>query len=230
MNLLKHLPNIITLGNLTCGLLGIILLFTYGPAAAAPMIFWGAALDFLDGFAARALKAYSPIGKELDSLADVVTFGALPALILMQLIANASSMDDPIRYLGLLLALFSALRLAKFNVDTEQSENFIGLPTPASAILIASIALVTSGDFFSMIYSNFGFLIALALILPLMLVMPLPLFSLKFKSFYIKSNSIRYLFLLISLILLITFAYSGILLIILLYVTLSIISPPKKTV
>ena len=137
MKVLRHLPNALTCGNLLCGCVGIIFTLQDGAAVSAWFVWAACVFDFLDGFAARALKVNSPIGKELDSLADMVSFGALPAIVMFQMIDTISS-NNFFPYTAFSLAIFSALRLAKFNVDDKQKDSFIGLPVPANALFITS--------------------------------------------------------------------------------------------
>ncbi len=153
----------------------------------------GAVFDFCDGLAARVLKAYSPMGKELDSLADMVTFGVAPAMIMFRFQAESNFLV----YLPLLIAVFSGLRLAKFNIDTRQSENFIGLATPSCALICGS--LIYAGEIYPALYD---FLTAKSYIIPILslvlcylLVCEIPMFSFKFKSLKWKDNSIRFSFL-----------------------------------
>lgn len=153
----------------------------------------GAVFDFCDGLAARVLKAYSPMGKELDSLADMVTFGVAPAMIMFRFQAESNFLV----YLPLLIAVFSGLRLAKFNIDTRQSENFIGLATPSCALICGS--LIYAGEIYPALYD---FLTAKSYIIPMvslvlcyLLVCEIPMFSFKFKSLKWKDNSIRFSFL-----------------------------------
>ena len=137
----KHIPNTITSLNLLSGCFGVVYAFDGNLIFAGYAILVAAFLDFFDGMAARLLNAHSPIGKELDSLADMVSFGFLPSVIIYQLIAQSSGIYNEmpaVKYIAFLIAIFSALRLAKFNVDTRQTENFIGLPTPSCALVIMS--------------------------------------------------------------------------------------------
>ncbi|MEY3679312.1 MAG: hypothetical protein RI924_1453 [Bacteroidota bacterium] len=138
----KHIPNTLTCLNLFSGCVGLVFAFENQLIFAAYAIGISAMLDFFDGMTARLLKAYSEIGKELDSLADVVSFGVLPSLIIYQLFKTSTSVHAYLPYLAFMIAVFSALRLAKFNVDTRQSEHFIGLPTPANALLIGSLPFI----------------------------------------------------------------------------------------
>lgn len=240
----KHIPNALTIGNLLCGCIAIIQVFNGELVFAS--IFVGAALifDFLDGFSARLLKVSSPIGKELDSLADLVTFGVVPTFIMYQLmigvlpaldqttengmivIVDRNLLNTPILWSTLFIAALSALRLAKFNVDTRQSDSFIGLPTPACASVIASIPLIQLNDdygIFEVIYNPIA-LAVISVVLALMLVIPLPLLALKFKSFAWKTNVSRYLLILASIIAIIVFKYTAVPLIVLLYIFVSVFS------
>lgn len=173
--------------------------------------------DFLDGFAARLLKVSSPIGKELDSLADMVTFGVLPSIVILNLIEQHTT--EPIKYLALLIAVFSALRLAKFNVDDKQQSVFIGLPTPANALFLSSIVFVFE-DFPAL--NQLYLLLGIAIIFSLLLVAPLELFALKFKNYSWQGNEIRFVFLLLSLTAIIFLHFLALPLIILTYIILSI--------
>lgn len=236
----KHIPNFLTCCNLFFGCIGIIFSFNQNLEYAAYCIGIAAIFDFLDGFVARLLKVSSPIGKELDSLADCVTFGVLPAFILYQLMILAilekatqslvegqlpTATDSYLPYIALLIAVFSALRLAKFNVDTRQSDSFIGVPTPANAILIGSIPLILmNNSTYDTFILNPVLLSALAVIMSLLLVAELPLFALKFKSFAFKGNEIRYIFILSSILLLVFLQFLGIPLVILFYILLSVVN------
>lgn len=221
----QHIPNALTCCNLICGCLGIIEVLK-GNLIWAPYFIWLAAVfDFFDGFAARRLKVSSPIGGELDSLADMVTFGVLPALLLFAMLGQAL-LPVWVPYLALVVAVFSALRLAKFNVDTRQTTSFIGVPTPANALLISSFPVILSNDqggFYSFI-NHPAFLLSVAFIMSFLLVAEIPLFALKFKDFSWSNNRIKYIFLLLSLLLIIFFKFVAIPLIIILYVILSLLT------
>ncbi len=183
------------------------------------MIWSGALFDFFDGFAARILKKFSPIGKDLDSLADLVTFCFLPASILYALIAQSSTISW-LPYFGYLLTLFGALRLAKFNNDTRQSEHFYGLPVPASGIFVSVFPFISNvgfNDFFTNSYT----LIGISVLLSTMMVSDIKLMSLKFKDFSTKANWSRYLLIIISIILLAIFKIVAFPIIIIVYVVLS---------
>ena len=182
MGIKKHIPDTITSMNLLCGSAGVIVAFQGNPALAFYFMLAAAVCDFFDGFAARMLHACSPIGKELDSLADLVSFGLLPSVMLYRLISGAGL--DVIAYVPLLLVVFSALRLAKFNIDDAQAENFIGLPTPANAMLIGSFVhyLVHTPDSIMQPWiSSPVFIIVGTIVLSALMVSRIPMFSMKFK-------------------------------------------------
>jgi CDP-diacylglycerol--serine O-phosphatidyltransferase len=217
-------PNAITLGNLFFGCLGITFAAWGNLPNAALCIYLAAVMDFFDGFAARLLNAQSAIGKDLDSLADVVSFGVLPAFLLFQL---SASLPGPIytEYIVFALALASALRLARFNHDTRQTDGFIGLPTPANALLIASVVLWLGHD--GQVYMadlNKIYLALAALVLSYLLLSPLPMLAFKFKSFAWRANRERYLFLIFSVFMLLWHAYLGLAFVILGYVSWSALS------
>lgn len=223
MNIKKHIPNALTCFNLISGCVGVVAAFE-GNFILVPYMVWLAAIfDFFDGFAARMLKVSSPIGKELDSLADMVTFGFLPAALIFQMLRQ-ENLAPWVPYLAFLIAVFSALRLAKFNVDTRQSTSFIGLPTPANALFLSSFPII-------LLYSDLPldfiqtpwFLLSCTFIFSYLLVAELPLFALKFDSFRWANNKIKYIFLLTSVLLIILLKFVAIPLIIILYIILSLI-------
>ncbi|TMM31329.1 phosphatidylserine synthase [Polaribacter aestuariivivens] len=239
----KHIPNLLTLGNLFCGVLATIFAVEGNFNAAGFLVVLGIFFDFFDGFAARLLNVSGELGKQLDSLADMVTSGVVPGIIMFKLIYKSTyvyyeplnldtsiSLNDIYTYiclLGLLLTLGACYRLAKFNIDTRQSDSFIGLPTPAMSLFVISLPLIqeySSIDFVQNLIDNNYFLIAITLLLTYLMNAEIPLFSLKFKEYSFKNNVIKYLFLLISLVMIITLQYLSIPLIITLYVILSIIS------
>lgn len=226
----RHIPNAITCLNLFSGCVGLVLAFENQLLLAAYAIGISAILDFFDGMTARLLKAYSEIGKELDSLADVVSFGVLPSVIIFQLFKQIPAVNPYLPYAAFLIAIFSALRLAKFNIDTRQTENFIGLPTPANALLVASLPFILV-DASLMTYEVLfhpAFLLSFTIVMSLLLVSEIPLFSLKFKSWDIRQNIFRYLLLFIALILLLIFKFAAIPVIIFTYLLLSIIQSNIK--
>jgi len=228
MKIKKHLPNAITCANLFSGCVGIVLAFKGELIAAAYAIFLSAIFDFFDGLASRVLKSFSGIGKDLDSLADMVSFGVLPAVIMYQLFLQAHQIDKVsnwLNFIAFLIPVFSALRLAKFNVDTRQAENFIGLPTPANAILIASFPLILAhhNKYYTPYLVNPYILSCFVIIMCILLVIEVPMMSLKFKNKDFNENIYRYLLLLFSAILILFFKFAAVPIIIFIYIILSII-------
>ena len=197
MSIVKHIPNTITLLNLLSGVTGVIVVLSGNPAAGLVFMLAAAVFDFCDGLAARLLNAPSPIGKELDSLADDVSFGVLPAVMLYVLTEGSPLW---LRFIPLLLAAFSALRLAKFNIDTRQESNFLGLPTPASALLSAAFVhyVLTAGP--GWLQSCLVWLVpALALGLSALVVSELPMFGMKIKKGHKLLDAKRIVFLAFAL-------------------------------
>ena len=198
MKLTKYLPDAITCLNLLSGSAAVILAFQDDFDMALAMIVLAAVFDFLDGLAARLFHAYSDMGKELDSLADTVSFGLAPSLILYNWLAGFTSGIHPyVCYIPLLIAAFSALRLAKFNLDTRQSESFLGLPVPASALFAASLAAFAGHyeHIANTLLANNWVIPAVSLILCALLVSELPMFSMKLKTLKWKDNAQRFTFL-----------------------------------
>jgi len=271
VNFKAFVPNSITCGNLFCGCLGVVFAFQGNLVWAAYMVGLAAFLDFFDGLFARMLGVSGEFGKQLDSLADMVSFGFLPGVMLFQLISlsilqhtiahfdlgNLFNGDmqagNPypmwLPFCGFLVTIFSALRLANFNIDPRQHDSFIGLPTPANTILICSIPLflhlpspdvtgtpaplsifklainaVEPSSRLSEYILTPWFLIGLTVLQSFLLVAPIPLFALKFKNFGWKGNELRYLFILSALVLLIIFLYLAIPIILFLYIFLSIVN------
>ena len=184
MKIVKHIPNSITSMNLLCGALGVIYAFQGQLNIAFYLMLAGAVCDFCDGLAARLLKAYSPMGKELDSLADLITFGFLPSIMLYKCM-DIYHPGAWYCYLPLVIVIFSALRLAKFNIDERQSENFIGLATPACAMICGSFAFIAHYDINNIVgmFTESTWMIPVgAAVLSLLLVSNLPMFSMKFKK------------------------------------------------
>lgn len=221
------IPNSFTLANLVCGLLGIVWVFEGKLVEAAYLIWLAAAFDFMDGFIARVLKATSEIGKQLDSLADMVTFGVLPSFIFFQLLRG--ELPASLEYLAFATALCSALRLAKFNIDEDQKTEFKGLPTPANALLVSSIPLILAGDsLLGPVFVDPWGLLAVCLVFSALLVTPVTLFSLKFSNFKWKGNEVRWLFIILALGLIIVFKQAAIPLVIVSYLLLSIMGKNGK--
>ena len=223
-NLIRHIPNALTTGNLLSGVYGIILVMQGNITAGTVMIWVGALFDFADGFAARILKANSDIGKELDSLADMVTFGTLPALVMFALLKDQLPLQYSfLAFSALLTPAFSALRLAKFNIDPEQKENFRGLPTPANAFLLSGIPFLTGSRF---LHDNGLLVLELLIILfgSLLMVSNIRFPSLKFKTYRPAKNVARYMIIFSSIVLLISFRLKGITPVMFTYVLISLIN------
>ncbi len=229
----KNIPNAITCGNLLCGCLAIVKTFEGNLIWAAYLVGMAAVLDFFDGFTARLLKVSSPIGKDLDSLADMVTFGVVPGfvmykmLLLSILFMTAAPIWNYVPYLAFLIPIFSCIRLAKFNNDSRQSESFIGVNTPANSILICSLPLLIGVDYqnnLAVYVLNPYLLVAITCVMSALLVSEIPIFSLKFKNFGWKGNEIRFIFLILSLLMICTLHYVGIPLVIVLYVFMSLVN------
>ncbi len=244
----RHLPNAVTCLNLLFGCLALTEIFAGRLENGAWFVAAAALADFADGLLARALRVSSAIGKDLDSLADMVSFGVVPGAILFQLLLRAA---DPLRdiyiagqslaaavpvphsqqfpysplpYVAFLVTIFSALRLAKFNNDTRQTTSFIGLPTPACTLVVASLPLILSHDRFGLrdVVLNPVVLVGFTLLLSGLLVAELPLFALKFKSLRWADNRRRFIFLLLAAGLLLGLQAAAVPLVVLLYVLLSV--------
>ena len=185
MNIIRHIPNTITSMNLLCGVLGVICVFSGESDTAFLLMLLAAICDFFDGFSARALNAYSSVGKELDSLADLVSFGLLPSLMLYRVMTVMSPDAGLLCYIPLLIVLASALRLAKFNTDDRQSENFLGLATPASAMICGSLTyyiLKDQDSFLTVWASGKVFVPLVSAILSVLMVSELPMLSSNIKK------------------------------------------------
>lgn len=213
----KHIPNTITTLNLFSGCMGVWLAFQGNYTGATIAIVVSAILDFLDGLAARLFHAYSAIGKELDSLADVVSFGVVPGAIVFSMLSSTTP-DNWYRFIAFLIPMLSAIRLAKFNIDDRQTSSFIGLPTPANAIFWAGVSTAIP----SWLIQHPYVLVALTILFALLLVCELPMFSLKFKNLRWVQNQWRYLFLAVCLLFIILFGWYAIAPIIIWYILLSV--------
>lgn len=214
---IKHLPNAITCLNLFSGCCGVWLAFQGNFVGATVAIMLSSVFDFLDGMVARLVNAYSEMGKELDSLADVVSFGLVPGAMIFSMLSVNGVQNYT--FLAFLVPVFSALRLAKFNIDTRQTTSFIGLPTPANAIFWGGIA-VSFSEWFS---ENPIALIALTAVFSYLLVSEIPMFSLKFKNLSWKDNKWQFIFLGVSLLLIVFLQVDAIAPIILWYILLSVV-------
>ncbi|MEQ9426574.1 MAG: CDP-diacylglycerol--serine O-phosphatidyltransferase [Cyclobacteriaceae bacterium] len=220
MTLAKHLPNLFTSLNLFSGCLGIHAV-TSGELWMAPyFVLAGAFFDFLDGFTARLVGSDSEIGKELDSLADLVTFGVLPAFVMLKMLQASDANMGWLAYSAFLIAIFSALRLAKFNVDTLQKDVFIGVPTPANAVFITGLTFWLNSDY-AVILNNQYFLLFVVIVSSLIMVSPFRFIALKFKSKGWNGNQAKFVLLIGALLLIILFKELAASLIILWYILIS---------
>jgi len=245
--MIKQIPNIITSLNLLCGCVAIMFAVSGDLVSASFFAFAGIFLDFIDGLAARVLNAQSQVGLQLDSLADVVTSGVLPGIVMVQLLSEAltgtsldisaifsstsnnTSIESYLPFIGLLIAVASGYRLAKFNIDTRQTTSFIGLPVPANTLLILSLPLIISFQASQQITEVIltpWFLIIITLVSCVLLNAEIPLFGLKFKTWNFKENAVRYLFLIASILLLVVLKFIAIPIIIFLYILVSLFWKP----
>ena len=233
MTIKKQVPNTITLLNLFCGCIAMVFALNKEFEMAFYFVSLGIFLDFFDGFFARLFQVSSPLGLQLDSLADMVTSGVVPGIVMYQLMGSSSGYPklgwivEPFPFVGFLITLGSCYRLANFNIDTRQTDSFIGLPTPANALFILSLPLVLRNldSFFVLeLLTNPFVLIGITLLSVYMLNAEIPLFSLKIKQMSMKKNALQIGFLLSSLVLIASFHYAGIPLVIVLYVLLSVIT------
>lgn len=228
MAIKKHIPNTITCCNLVSGCVAIAYAFSGNVELSFTWIIIGAVFDFFDGMSARLLNVSSPIGKELDSLADVVTFGVAPSTILFSELSVMSypAILEPLRpilpFTAYIMAAFSALRLAKFNLDERQTLGFIGLPTPANALLWGSL-IIGAGKWLEATPFMVFFLLGGILISSWLMVSEIPMFALKFKEWGWKGNQVKYIFLLTCIPLLAIFGLTGLAIIIAWYVIISYI-------
>lgn len=237
----KYIPNALTLLNLFCGSIAVIFAVNSNFIAASIFVFLGIFFDFFDGFAARKLNVQSELGVQLDSLADMVTSGVVPGIIMYKLLSmtvdmpeTSNSWETPtfgfnlslLPLIGLFVTLASAYRLAKFNIDEEQQTYFKGLPTPANTLLIVSLPLILefqNNDLMNAIIINKWFLIILTLLSCYLLNSHIKLFALKFKNWGFKANATRYIFIILCLIFLIIWQFAAIPLVILLYIGMSVL-------
>lgn len=222
----KHIPNFITCCNLFSGCMAVLAAFAGDTTSTLMWVVIGAVCDFLDGFAARLLKAYSPVGLQLDSLADLITFGLAPSLLCYSILGrcNYNTESSVLLYgiplLGFLIVVFSAIRLAKFNTDTRQTNSFIGLPVPANALFWCGLFY---GDI-TLLEENPWITIILVVIFSFLMISEIPMFSLKFKSLGWSENKIRFIFLIVSVAILIWLGISGIPAVIGWYIILSLLT------
>ena len=230
----KYIPNSITLANLFCGTIAVVLAVENRLDWAALFVGLGIFFDFFDGFFARLLNVKSDLGLQLDSLADMVTAGVVPGIAMYQLlkgstwvVENETAIVGFVPYIGFVITLASAYRLANFNIDTRQTTGFIGLPTPANTLLILSLPLILQyepTEWMISILQNVWVLIGITLLSAYLLNAEIALFALKFKDYSLKNNGIKYLFLAVSAVLLILLIISAIPIVILLYIALSLVT------
>lgn len=229
----KHIPNFITLLNLTSGALAAIAAVEGRLQDVVWFVLASALFDFADGLVARALKVKSDIGKELDSLADVVSFGLVPGLVVWQLLKNNSDLPyEWLAFSGLFLPALAAYRLAKFNLDTRQSESFLGVPTPAMALFFVTLPLspIAGGELsfteaiIGALTSQWLLLLSVTILFSLLMISELPLLALKFKNIQWRENIFRYILIGGSGVLLLTGGIAGLPLIVVWYIALSVVS------
>ena len=227
----KHVPNFITLLNLFCGCVALVFAFHRDFELAFLFVALGIFLDFFDGFFARLFKASSPLGLQLDSLADMVTSGAVPGLVMYQMmLSNLNEDMESVQlfpYLGFLITLGSCYRLANFNIDTRQTDSFIGLPTPANALFILSLPLVlinTESLFAIELLTNRWVLLFITLCSAYILNAEIPLFSLKVKNLNVADNLLQAIFIVLSVLLVLFLHYTAVPLVIVIYVLMSVIN------
>ena len=241
MSFKKYIPNLLTLLNLLSGTIAVIFAVNNELEIAAYLVFLGIFFDFFDGFAARIFNVQGELGKQLDSLADVVTSGVVPGIVLYKLLQTKNTVEifntevvswktqeiELVPFLGLLLTLAAAYRLAKFNIDERQTSSFIGLPTPAAALVVLSLPLIlnySSLEIATVIIESNWFLLGLTLVLSILMNAEIPLFSLKFKDYSWKNNKIKFSFILLTAILCIALKFIAIPIVIIVYVLMSMFS------
>jgi len=217
----KHIPNALTCGNLLSGCIGIVFAFKGDLNAAAYAVVVSGIFDFFDGFVARLLHVKSTIGKELDSLADMVSFGFLPGVVMFQLLTASDYPSTYLPYLGFMITIFSALRLAKFNIDERQTEDFIGLNTPMNTLFIVSLPFIKQD--FPAIGNSAIVLAIITVVMSFLLTSEIRIFSLKFSSVKWADNKFKFIFLILSAIFLIALKFAAIPLILILYIALSLV-------
>jgi CDP-diacylglycerol---serine O-phosphatidyltransferase len=221
MNLKKHIPNFLTCCNLVCGCFGIVFCLEERSIPAAYFVWAAGIFDFFDGFVARWLKVNSPIGKELDSLADMVSFGLLPALVMHKMLTPVTSIVW-LPYLAFLIAVAAALRLAIFNIDETQSDSFKGLNTPSNTLFITALPMLTG---LAASWVNQGWvLVIITVVFSWLMVSPIRFFAFKFKNFKWADNKMRFTFIALAVLLIALFRVEGIPMVILLYIVTSLVT------
>ncbi len=230
----RHLPNFITCLNLASGCLAVVFVFKGEIAVFSILVAASLLFDFLDGFVARALNAHSAMGKELDSLADMVTFGLVPGAVMYHLFINSvplvlhmdATWAKILGFFPFMITVFSAIRLAKFNIDTRQSDSFLGMPTPAITIFVIGLALIIQFDRFHLTprLLNTYVIGGITMILCYLLVSEIPLFALKFKNFSWPQNRAQYLLVVIAILMILFLQVTAIPLLIIFYLILSLLN------
>ena len=225
---MKHIPNFITLLNLLAGCMAIVSISNGSLSYASWWLILALVLDLLDGAMARLLKAGSDLGKQLDSLADIVSFGIAPGFMMYTLLDGFSE-NTYIPYLGFLLPVFAAIRLARFNIDPSQEKDFLGLPVPAAALMVLSIPMALNCKlggipWLNDIFSSPTGLIAIVVILSVLMVSPLRLFSLKISSIYWKHNRARYILIILAIVLFLMYRFASVVFILTAYILLSFLN------
>lgn len=224
----KHIPNAITCANLFSGCIGVVFAFKGELETAAYFVLLSGVFDFFDGMVARLLNVKSAIGKELDSLADMVSFGFLPGVVMFQLLKTSDYSNEYLPYLGFIITVFSALRLAKFNIDERQTEDFIGLNTPMNTLFIVSLPFIAK-DYPEIIGSTL-MLIGLVAITSFLLTSEIRIFSMKLSDISWARNKMKYLFLILSVVLIALLKFTAVPFILVLYIGLSVLHFRAKEV
>ena len=217
----KHIPNAITCANLFSGCIGVVFAFKGHLEIAAYFVLLSGLFDFFDGMVARLLNVKSEIGKQLDSLADMVSFGFLPGVVMFQLLKTSDYSSEYLPYLGFIITIFSALRLAKFNIDERQTEDFIGLNTPMNTLFIVSLPFIAH-DYPEIIGSSIA-LISIIAITSYLLISEIKIFSFKLSDASWTKNKFKYSFLIASLILIAFLKFVAIPFVLILYISFSIL-------
>jgi CDP-diacylglycerol---serine O-phosphatidyltransferase len=230
MNITKHIPNIITLINLFCGCIAVVFIANCQFEYALFFVGLGIFFDFFDGFFARLFKVSSPLGLQLDSLADMVTSGVAPGFVMYQIFQGLEydpSLVSIYSFIGFVITLGACYRLANFNIDERQTDSFIGLPTPANALFILSLPLIIKENTLesvTFLLTNKWVLTCICLVSAYIMNAEIPLFSLKIKNFDIKKNSLQIGFLLFSIVVILLLKFYAIPLIIIVYIILSVVN------
>lgn len=224
----KHIPNALTCANLLSGCIGIVFAFKGDLSIAAYAVLVSGIFDFFDGFSARLLNVKSEMGKELDSLADVISFGFLPGVVMFQLITHSNQSTTYLPYVAFLITIFSALRLAKFNIDTRQSEDFIGLNTPMNSLFIVSLPFIQHQ--YPGILDSTLLLIGITILMSWLLVSEIKIYSLKFGTLTWKDNKVKYIFLMVSAVLIAFLKFAAIPIVLILYISSSFLHFKEESI